>query len=320
MMLSNSLGLQAKAKKSIYIKNWDDLSFLNALDNEPVLILGAGTNVILGEYFDGTVIEVHMQDIKSTNDHVSVDAGLDWADLIEYCLKNELYGLENLTHIPGKVGAAPVQNIGAYGVEISTFIHSIECFNLQTKQLETLQNNQCLFSYRQSIFQSKNYIILRVNFSFSESFEPNLSYPALNNFLCNKSINKSALTPRLLSDLIKEIRNSKLPDPALVPNVGSVFKNPIVNLDNLDHDFLIGHRWDQGNGYYKLSAAKLIELIKPELIIPKTLNFYENHSLVLINNGGATFNEVTGFLNQIQTKILEKFKIKLEIEPEIIPS
>ena len=177
-----------------------------------------------------------------------------------------------------------------------------------------------MFSYRQSIFQSKNYIILRVNFSFSESFEPNLSYPALNNFLCSKSINKTALTPRLLSDLIKEIRNSKLPDPALVPNVGSVFKNPIVNLDNLDHDFLIDHRWDQGNGYYKLSAAKLIELIKPELTIPKTLNFYENHSLVLINNGGATFNEVTGFLNQIQTKILEKFKIKLEIEPEIIPS
>src|SRR5210317_2175998 len=309
MMLSNSLGLQAKAKKSIYIKNWDDLSFLNALDNEPVLILGAGTNVILGEYFDGTVIEVQIQDIKSTNDHVSVGAGLDWSDLIEHCLKNQLYGLENLTHIPGSVGAAPVQNIGAYGVEVSSFIHSVECFNLLTKQQETIDRAQCKFEYRNSIFKSKNYIILKVNFIFPKTFEPDLSYPALANYLIDNSINTKSLTPQLLSESVKNLRNSRLPDPRLEPNVGSIFKNPLVKTNDFDRHFLIGHKWEQDNGMTKLSAARLIELIKSELSIPETLRIYENHSLVLINNGEASFDDVKSLLDQIGVKIFNKFNV-----------
>ncbi len=320
MMISNSFGLKAKAKNHIHINTFDDLSMLDEVNQDEILILGAGTNVILSDYYDGTVISVQLKEIEINGNCIAVGAGLNWADLIEYCLINELYGIENLTHIPGSVGAAPVQNIGAYGVEISSFIRSIECFNLSTRKVETLNNDQCEFSYRHSIFQLKNYIILKVNFIFNKSFKPNLSYPALSDFLKDKSIDTSSITPRVLSESIKDIRNSKLPDPKLLPNVGSIFKNPILRTNDFDRTFLDGHRWDQADGYTKFSAARLIELVKPELIIPNTLGFYGNHSLVLINNGGASFDEVINLLNQIQSKIYEQFKIQLVIEPEIIGS
>ena len=317
-MISNSFGLKADAKSFIHIDTLNDLSAIDSIDNKRLLILGAGTNVLLSNYFDGTVLAVRFKDIEINDDFISVGAGVDWADLIEYCLANRLYGIENLTHIPGSVGAAPVQNIGAYGVEISSFIHSIECFNLKTKKLETLTNDQCQFKYRDSIFKSKDFVILKVNFVFNKTFKPNLSYPALINFLEDNSIDTSSITPRILSDLVKQIRNSKLPDPKIEPNVGSIFKNPIVRTNNLDDTFLNGHRWNQDDEYTKLSSARLIELIQSDLSIPDTLRFYENHSLVLINNGGATFEEVINLLSQIQAKIYQKFKIELEIEPEII--
>tara|TARA_B100001029_G_C15050255_1_gene450190 strand:+ start:1061 stop:2023 length:963 start_codon:yes stop_codon:yes gene_type:complete len=320
MMISNSFGLKANAKNLISINSLDHLSVIKTLGDEKILIIGAGTNVILDDYFDGSVIRVNLKEIETHEKYISVGGGVDWADLIEYCLKNELYGIENLTHIPGSVGAAPVQNIGAYGVEISSFIISVECFNLSTRRVETLNNDQCKFSYRHSIFKLKNFIILKVNFIFNKSFEPNLSYPALSDFLRDNSIDASSITPRMLSESVKDIRNSKLPDPKLQPNVGSIFKNPIVRTNDFDHSFLDGHRWDQNDEYTKLSSAKLIELIKSDLSIPDTLRFYENHSLVLINNGGASFNEVINLLNQIKLKILKKFEIELEIEPEIISS
>jgi UDP-N-acetylmuramate dehydrogenase len=319
-MISNSFGLEAKAQNFIHIKTLSDLSAFDSIDNKRLLILGAGTNVILGDYFNGTVVEVCFNDIEINDDYISVGAGVDWADLIEYCLINKLYGIENLTHIPGSVGAAPVQNIGAYGVEISSFINSIECFNLKTKRLETLNNDQCEFKYRDSIFKLKDFVILKVNFIFNESFKPILSYPALSNFLKDNAIDASSITPRMLSESVKEIRNSKLPDPKITPNVGSIFKNPIVRTNDFDHAFLDGHRWDQGDEYTKLSSARLIELIKSDISIPDTLQFYEHHSLVLINNGSASFDEVINLLNQIKSTIYEKFNIELEIEPEIISS
>ena len=317
MMIPNSFGLQARAKNCILINSLDDLSLLETIDDE-ILIIGAGTNVILNDYFDGTVIMVNMKEIEKVNGFISVGAGVSWADLIEYCLLNELYGIENLTHIPGSVGAAPVQNIGAYGVEISSFINNIECFNLKTKKPEMLSHNQCQFQYRDSIFKLKDFVILKVNFVFNKNFEPNLSYPALSKYLKDVSIDTLTITPRILSNSVRAIRDSKLPDPKVEPNVGSIFKNPLVKTNDFDHAFLDGHRWEQADGYTKFSAARLIELIKSELIIPDSLNFSKDHSLVLINNGGASFNEVINLLNQIQTMIFNKFKIQLEIEPEIV--
>lgn len=318
MLIPNSFGLTVKAKNFLSIDTFEDLSELHSIKDNSILILGACTNVILNKDIDKTIVQVNFKDIKMYEDYLSVGGGVDWADLIEYCLNNNLYGIENLTHIPGSVGAAPVQNIGAYGVEVSSFIHSVECFNLLTQQQETIKRKECKFEYRNSIFKSKNYIILKVNFIFHKRFAPNLSYPALANYLTDNSIDKNSLTPQMLSDSVRNIRNSKLPDPRLEPNVGSIFKNPIVKTNDFDRNFLLGHRWDQDNGMTKLSAARLIELIKPELSIPRTLRIYEHHSLVVINNGKATFDDITNLLNQIGIKILKKFNIELEIEPEII--
>lgn len=320
MLISNSFGLTVKAKNFLSIDTSEDLSELHSIKDNSILILGACTNVILNKDIDKTIVQVNFKDIKMYEDYLAVGGGVDWADFIEYCLNNNLYGIENLTHIPGSVGAAPVQNIGAYGVEVSSFIHSVECFNLLTRQQETIKKNECRFEYRNSIFKSKNYIILKVNFIFHKRFNPNLSYPALANYLTNNSIDKNSLTPQMLSDSVRNIRNSKLPDPRLEPNVGSIFKNPIVKTNDFDRNFLIGHRWEQDNGMTKLSAARLIELIKPELSIPKTLRIYEYHSLVVINNGKASFDDVTNLLDQIGIKIFNKFNIELEIEPEIISS
>ena len=320
MLISNSFGLIVNAKNFLSIDTSEDLSKLDAIKDSSILILGACTNVILNKDINKTIVQVNFKDIKMYEDYLSVGGGVDWADFIEYCLNNHLYGIENLTHIPGSVGAAPVQNIGAYGVEVSSFIHSVECFNLLTQQQETIEREECKFEYRNSIFKLKNYIILKVNFIFHKRFEPNLSYPALANYLIDNSIDTKSLTPQLLSESVRNLRNSKLPDPRLKPNVGSIFKNPLVKTNDFDKNFLIGHRWEQDNGMTKLSAARLIELIKPELSIPETLHIYEHHSLVLINNGKASFDDVKNLLDQIGIKIFNKFNVKLEIEPEIISS
>jgi UDP-N-acetylmuramate dehydrogenase len=320
MLISNSFGLIVNAKNFLSIDTSEDLSKLDAIKDSSILILGACTNVILNKDINKTIVQVNFKDIKMYEDYLSVGGGVDWADFIEYCLNNHLYGIENLTHIPGSVGAAPVQNIGAYGIEVSSFIHSVECFNLLTQQQETIEREECKFEYRNSIFKLKNYIILKVNFIFHKRFEPNLSYPALANYLIDNSIDTKSLTPKLLSESVRNLRNSKLPDPRLKPNVGSIFKNPLVKTNDFDKNFLIGHRWEQDNGMTKLSAARLIELIKPELSIPETLHIYEYHSLVLINNGKASFDDVKNLLNQIGIKIFNKFNVKLEIEPEIISS
>ena len=145
MFISNSFGLTVKAKNFLSIDTPKDLSKLDTIKDNSILILGACTNVILNKDLTKTIVQVNFKDIKIYEDYLSVGGGLNWADLIEYCLNNSLYGLENLTHIPGSVGAAPVQNIGAYGVEVSSFIHSVECFNLLSQQQETIERDQCRF-------------------------------------------------------------------------------------------------------------------------------------------------------------------------------
>ena len=172
MMLSNSFGLDAKAKNLLCINTMSDLSVIEKLGDEKILVLGAGTNVILSDYFDGTIIQVHLKDIEVHKDYISVGAGVDWAELIEYCLKNKLYGIENLTHIPGSVGAAPVQNIGAYGSEISDFVEYVETFNLKKGRYEVFSKSACNFSYRDSIFKKKPYLLVtKICLNLSEKFK-----------------------------------------------------------------------------------------------------------------------------------------------------
>ena len=199
-------------------------------------------------------------------------------------------------------------------------IESVTCYNFITKQIETLTKAECDFSYRHSIFQTKQYLILSVQFRFHKLFKPDLSYPSLVQFLERESISSSDISPAKLSTYIQAIRESKLPSPNVIPNVGSIFKNPIVESDSIDLDFLKGHRWDTSEGQIKLSAARLLETVMPSINIPPSLGFYEKHSLVLINRGGAVFSEVIKLLKDIQDKVRSLYGIDLEIEPEILGS
>ena len=318
--LNNSFGLKSQAKNLLEINSLNDLDQLNSVELDNALILGSGTNVILDKFIDCTVLAIKLHKISIEEDLVLADAGVAWSDFIEFCLQNNLYGIENLTHIPGSVGAAPVQNIGAYGVEISSFIESIFCFNLSSMQTETLHHDQCEFGYRDSIFKSKGYIILSVTFKLNKKFLPNLNYPSLNNFLIESAIDQETISPRVLSDSIRMIRDQRLPNPEIIPNVGSIFKNPVVKTTDYSIDFLAGHRWEKENNFTKFSAARLIELIYKDLNVPKSLGFYENHSLVLINNGNATFDEIIHLLTEIQDMVYARFSIHLSTEPEIITS
>ncbi|MDA7796775.1 UDP-N-acetylmuramate dehydrogenase [Gammaproteobacteria bacterium] len=319
--VNNAFDLSVTAKNIISISCLEDIQQLRQLDSGPRLVLGSATNVILDEYFDGTVIHVLMHKItQGDNGVVSVGAGLPWHELINYCLTQDLYGIENLTLIPGLVGAAPVQNIGAYGVEVSSVIHSVTCYNFATQEIETLSNVACMFAYRDSVFKSKNYMILSVQFHFQKVFQPDLSYPSLVQFLADHHLAHDEVSPRVLSQSIQAIRESKLPWPEDIPNVGSIFKNPIIETDSIPADFLEGHRWLMADGQTKLSAARLIELVLTGIEIPPTLDFYKKHSLVLINRGGAVFSEVTELLRAIQQQVHLLHGIQLLVEPEIIES
>ena len=319
--IDNALNLKVTAKRVITIKTPEETQILRELETDACLAIGSATNLIMNELYEGTIIKVSMSDIEQTSDGItSVGAGLSWDKLIDYCLENKLFGIENLTLIPGLVGAAPVQNIGAYGVEISSFVQSVTCYNFATQQIEILTKAECKFSYRQSIFQAKQYLILSVQFRFHTSFDPDLSYPSLVQFLEQENINSHAISPKQLSTCIAVIRESKLPSPNVMPNVGSIFKNPIVESNSIALDFLEGHRWDAPDGQIKLSAARLLETVMPIINIPPSLGFYEKHSLVLINRGGAVFSEVIKLLKDIQDQVQSLYGIDLEIEPEILES
>ena len=161
---------------------------------------------------------------------------------------------------------------------------------------------------------------MSVQFKFQEVFEPNLSYPSLAQFLSEHQLDRKAVSPRVLSESIQAIRESKLPSLDEIPNVGSIFKNPIVKTETIPVDFLADHRWLMPDGQTKLSAARLIELVLESIDIPPTLGFYEKHSLVLINNGGAVFSQITKLLTEIQRQVHLLHGIQLRVEPEIIGS
>ena len=311
--------LQADSVQDL-IDIWSDETYSDMIK----LPLGAGSNTLFCTAFNGVVVlnRIYGKSVIETEEEyfLKVSSGEDWPSLVEWCVDNGLSGIENLAMIPGCAGTAPIQNIGAYGVEISSVIESVTCYNFSTKQIETLTKAECDFSYRHSIFQTKQYLILSVQFRFHKLFKPDLSYPSLVQFLERENISSSNISPAKLSTYIQAIRESKLPSPNVIPNVGSIFKNPIVESDSIDLDFLKGHRWDTSEGQIKLSAARLLETVMPSINIPPSLGFYEKHSLVLINRGGAVFSEVIKLLKDIQDKVRSLYGIDLEIEPEILGS
>lgn len=324
--IHNSLAIRSIAKYLILIESescLEELAIFLENHNEKVLVLGEATNVVLPNYFDGIIVKTMLNDTNYiSRNEVITGSSVNWDAFISWTLDNNLHGLENLTLIPGSVGAAPIQNIGAYGIEVCDFIKSVRFFDLTTNSIKEFDNSECKFGYRTSIFQSMHIIILSVTFKFL-SKPVNINYASIQDYLDTNNIDKSSLTPKDLSSIVKKIRTSKLPNPSVIPNVGSFFKNPVVqkssiNTDCFSYDDLI--IWSIDQNQVKVGAARLLELIND--LIPKhsQVELYKDHSLVLINKGNASQEDIINFSQYLQNKVFETFNIQLNVEPLIIKS
>lgn len=324
--LKNSFDIKSIAKYLVTIESESSLKELSVfLENhdEEVLVLGEGTNVVLPDYFDGVVIKTTLNDLTyMSDDEVAVGSSMNWNSFVRWSLDNNLNGLENLTLIPGSVGAAPIQNIGAYGVEVCDFIKSVRFYDLTNNTIKEFNNSECKFAYRTSIFQSMHIIILSVTLKFvSKSI--NIEYISIQNYIDNNKIDKSFLTPKILSSIIEEIRRSKLPDPGIIPNVGSFFKNPVVKKSSINTNFFSYDDliiWSIDEEQVKVGAARLLELIEDLVPVHSEVELYKDHSLVLINKGNASQEDILNFSDTLKDKVLETFNIQLDIEPIIIKS
>ncbi len=284
------------------------------------LLLGEGSNTVFIDDFAGDVILVANKGIEVTEHddsyHVRVCAGENWHQFVSYCVSNEIYGIENLALIPGTVGAAPVQNIGAYGVEVKNFIHLVDGFDIEVGQFKTLSAEQCQFGYRDSVFKhhyKSRFVITHVEFSFSKTWRPNLSYGPLQSL-------KAPTAQQVLNEVIK-IRNSKLPNPSVLPNAGSFFKNPIVpekHFNSLLARFPELPNYPSLPGFKKLAAGWLIEQsgLKQEKI--GGIAVHQQQALVVVNHGQSTGNDLINYIKLIRRRVLDKFNIALEPEVRLI--
>ena len=324
--ISNALNIQSYADNLIQITSKSEINeLLNLInDNQSFLVIGEGTNLVLPENISFSVVQPKINFIEQINEHeVKVGSGINWTTLVKYCLQHNMFGFENLIDIPGSVGAAPVQNIGAFGVEISKFIKAVDCVDLVNGDQITLSQQQCEFSYRSSIFQKKRYLITAVHFHFPSTHKLICHYDSIQVLMKKKGMISEDLSPIILSELVSEIRSSNLPNPSIIPNVGSFFKNPIIKKADLslknfkESDLII---WDVGDEKIKLGAGRMIELIKSRFQYNINVDVYQKHALVIVNKNNAKQEDVLKFVDEIKSLIEEEFSITLEVEPEIIHS
>lgn len=323
-LVNNSLGIRSKCKYLITLEDENDFDELKDFlinNNEKFYIVGEGTNLVLPNYYDGIIIRAKFNTLveDKVNNILKVGAAYNWTDLVNFCISKNINGFENLIDIPGSVGASPVQNIGAYGVEVASLIESIDCYCLTEYKKINLTNLECNFIYRNSSLKNSNRLIYNINFIANEKANLSINYQAIKDFT-NKN-NIDIKTTAEVADVISQIRSKALPDPNIINNVGSFFKNPIVdinliNFSNYSKDDLI--IWDYDEAKVKVGAARLIELIKNKISIHKNVSLFENHSLVLVTNGQATQEDVITYASEIKDLVYETFNIKLEIEPNII--
>ena len=324
--IHNALNIQSYADNLIQITSKSEINeLLNLInDKRSLLVIGEGTNLVLPENISFSVVQPKINFIEQINEHeVKVGSGINWTTLVKYCLEHNMFGFENLIDIPGSVGAAPVQNIGAFGVEISKFIKAVDCVDLVNGDQITLSQQQCEFSYRSSIFQKKRYLITAVHFHFPSTHKLICHYDSIQVLMKKKGMISEDLSPIILSELVSEIRSSNLPNPSIIPNVGSFFKNPIIKKGDLslknfkESDLII---WDVGDEKIKLGAGRMIELIKSRFQYNINVDVYQKHALVIVNKNNAKQEDVLKFVDEIKSLIEEEFSITLEVEPEIIYS
>ena len=327
----NTFGIDVTAKYFVSISSVEELKELSnthTFNEEYLLILGGGSNILLTKDFHGIVLKNNIMGIKvveeTENDVlIEIGAGENWHQLVLFCIKNNFGGIENLSLIPGNVGAAPMQNIGAYGVELKDTFVFLEAFNIEKKQIENFNSKDCRFGYRESIFKKElknKYIITKVALKLTKPpHKLNTNYGDIQKEL--ERLNISVPTIKDVSDTVIKIRRSKLPDPKEIGNSGSFFKNPIINKSDFEQLYLkyptIAHYKVDDNSV-KIAAGWLIEHAgwKGKTIL--SYGVHKKQALVLVNYGGSSGGDIYKLSLAIIDDIKEKFGIELEREVNVI--
>ena len=324
----NTFGIDARARYFVEIGTADELAEL-FMDEQWLqterLVLGGGSNMLFVNDFEGLVIRMNIRGIEHRIDHdtvhVEAGAGEVWNDLVNFCVAHEYAGLENLSLIPGSVGASPIQNIGAYGVEVKDVIESCQAFEIATRQLRTFTKEDCRFGYRDSIFKNElkgKYIITKVKYRLSLTPDVKLHYGAIKDELAKREI--ASPTIKDVSQVVSHIRVSKLPDPSTIGNAGSFFKNPVISqadFEKVHSQYPEVVNYPAGNEV-KLAAGWLIEQCGWKGKVVGNTGTWKNQALVLVNHGGATGSEVYSLSSQIIDSVYTKFGVLLEREVNII--
>lgn len=323
----NTFKVGGSARFFVEIKNKKDLvevaDFLE-VHNLPFLVLGGGSNVLISDdNFPGLVLKISTQgifwkDSLGKKIEVDVEAGVGWDELVSEVVKKNLFGLENLSGIPGTVGAAPIQNIGAYGAEVKNTIQFVEIFDLKNRQFKKLEMNDCRFGYRDSIFkssESKNWIITSVSFLLSKEGSLNTSYKDLKNYF-SENPNPTLAEVR---QAVLEIRGRKFPDLKLYGTAGSFFKNPIITsekFEELQKKFGEMPNFPAEDGKVKISAAWILDnVLKVKGKVFNNVSFFQNQPLVVVNLGSATASEIKEVTDKIS--LLAKKELGLDLEREV---
>jgi UDP-N-acetylmuramate dehydrogenase len=326
----NTFGLDIRAAFFMEAIHEDHLHQAFAFAEEkklPVLVLGGGSNLLFTKSFEGLVLRVCNKGIKVIHQNdkqivVEVMAGENWHSFVLHALSQNWYGLENLSLIPGQVGAAPMQNIGAYGVEVMSLIDAVVYWDRDAKKFIRIEGKDCKFGYRESIFKNElknKAIIWSVEFRLSLYPSLKTNYGDIQSILSSRGISNP--TPKDLSDAVVSIRQSKLPDPAEKGNAGSFFKNPVVEsriYENLIVQYPEMPSYPAGQNGYKIPAGWLIEKSGWKGKNLGTHGVHDRQALVLVNHGGATGKEIFGLACIIQADVAKKFGIQLEMEVNVI--
>ena len=322
----NSFRVVHKAKRLLVINNPIDLTkFLNTnnIDRNEIQILGEGSNTLFTKDYEGIILHSQIKGIeikKEDNDSVilRVGSGENWDEFVDYCVKSNYFGIENLSLIPGSVGAAPIQNIGAYGVEIKDYVVSVKGIDLYSNELVEYSNEECEFQYRDSLFKNRlknRLFITSVEFKLYKNSKFNLSYKDL------EKLDKSKLTISKLREEIIKIRSSKLPDPSSKGNAGSFFKNPEIDelkLKELKSNNVDFKYFEIPGNMYKIPAAWLIEKAGWKGYNDGLVGVYEKHALVLINHSSKSGKNIKNLSKSIKEDVFKKFGIMLSEEVNIV--
>ncbi len=328
----NTFGLDVYAAYCAKFHNGDELhELMENYQQIPLkMVLGGGSNVLFTKNYDGLILRNKIPGIKvirEDEEHVFVKAGagVRWHDFVTYCVESNFGGVENLSLIPGNVGASPMQNIGAYGVEIKDVFYELEAFDLDEKNVRIFSTVECKFGYRESVFKKElknQFAILNVTFRLNKNPSFNISYGAIESEL--KSMNIENLNIKAISDAVIKIRSSKLPDPKVIGNAGSFFKNPVINKNTLANMKMAAPSdleipfYEIDEEHFKIPAGWLIEQCGWKGYRKRDAGCYDKQALVLVNYGHASGKEIYDLSEEIKISVLEKFGIELEREVNIM--